>query len=81
MIASKKKTWAEALELYEHAKNIFEELGDRHNIGRVSAELGMMYLQRNQDQDRERAKMYVSEAHEIFSALGARSDLEKLPNI
>jgi tetratricopeptide (TPR) repeat protein len=81
MIAAKKKSWAEAQERLEHAKHIFEELGDKHSVGRVSAELGSLYLGRNQGHDRELAIEHIIAARELFSSLGARNDLEKLPVI
>jgi tetratricopeptide (TPR) repeat protein len=79
MLATKRKSWAEAVELLEHAKHIFEQVGEKHSIGRVNAEMGALYLQRNLGQDRELATKHVAAAREIFSDLGARSDLEKLP--
>jgi hypothetical protein len=81
MIAAQKDAWAEAIESLDHARHVFEELGDRYNLGRANAELGAMHLRRNQDQDREKARAYISDARKLFSELGARSDLEKLPNI
>jgi tetratricopeptide (TPR) repeat protein len=81
MVATKKGAWAEAMEHLEHAKNVFEELGDRYHLGRAHAELGNMHLERNQDEDRAQAATYISTARKIFADLGARSDLEKLPNI
>jgi hypothetical protein len=81
MIAAQKQAWVQALEHYEHATRIFEELGDRYNTGRVNAEMAVMHIRRNQDQDRERAREYVAKARATFSALGARTDLEKLPDV
>jgi len=79
MVATQKSMWAEAAEHLEHAKHIFEELGDKHNTARTNAEIAAMHLARNQDHDREVAEQHIDIAREIYTSLGARSDLEKLP--
>jgi tetratricopeptide (TPR) repeat protein len=82
IIATQKQDWNKATELLHYAKQAFDELGDKHNQGRVHAEFGVMYYHRNQGpQDREQAKKHISQARTIFVQLGAKNDLEKLPVI
>jgi tetratricopeptide (TPR) repeat protein len=81
MVATRQGAWAEALESLEHAKNVFEELGDRYNTGRANAELGVLHFCRDQGQDHEQAQDYIATARKLFAELGARSDLEKLATI
>jgi tetratricopeptide (TPR) repeat protein len=81
-IATQRNNWDQALELYAYAKQVFEELGDKHNLGRIHARLGMLYFRRNQQpQDREQVQEHISAARAIFTKLGAKNDLEKLAEI
>jgi tetratricopeptide (TPR) repeat protein len=82
LLATKKNQWDQALKHYDYAEQVFEELGDKHDLGRVYAGLGEMYLSRNQNpQDHQRAQEYVSKARAIFTELRAQNSLEKLPKI
>jgi len=81
MIASRKHEWAHAVEYLDHASKMFDELEDKHSLGRVNAALANMHIARDQEQDRERAQKYIGIAQEMFSALGAQSDLAKLPQL
>ncbi|MBN1582003.1 MAG: tetratricopeptide repeat protein [Anaerolineae bacterium] len=79
-IAAKKDKWEQALEYFGNAKDMFEEMEVKHQLGRVHLGLGTLYQNRNGgEQDRDDAKMHFDQAWTIFSELGARPDLEKLP--
>jgi tetratricopeptide (TPR) repeat protein len=76
-----RRNWDEALEHCQQARQVFEELGDKYNTGRIHAVLGTLYLERNQDaQDRQNAHQHLSTAREIFGQLEAKTELDKLPN-
>ncbi|MFZ5918320.1 MAG: tetratricopeptide repeat protein [Chloroflexota bacterium] len=80
MIAASRKEWDRAQAQLSRSLTAFEELGDKYNQGRALYEIGMMYLNRNNTtQDYEQANHYLSQAHQIFSALGAKANLEKFP--
>jgi tetratricopeptide (TPR) repeat protein len=81
MIAVRNQAWDSASEHLEQAKLLFEELGDKYNVGRANAELASMRLQRQEEQDRVVAKEHILAAREIFTDLGARGELEKLPAV
>jgi hypothetical protein len=81
-IAAERNTWDQALDCYNDAKEMFEKMEVKHQLGRVYFGLGMLYLDRNGGaQDRERAKMHLDQARTIFAELGARNDLDKLPEL
>jgi tetratricopeptide (TPR) repeat protein len=81
MIAARTQAWENAAQLLGEAKSAFEELGDKYNVGRANAELASMRLQRQQEADRAAAEQHILAARAIFTDLGARSELEKLPVI
>ncbi len=77
-----RRNWGEALEHCRYAHQIFEDLGDKYNTGRIHAVSGMLYLERNQDpEDRQNAQQYLSKAREIFEQLEAKTELDKLPRV
>jgi hypothetical protein len=70
------------LEHCQQACQIFEELGDKYNSGRIHAVYAQLYLDRNQDaEDRQNAQQHLSTAREIFGRLEAKTELDKLPNL
>jgi len=81
MVATRQQDWATALERYSHARQIFEEIRDKYNLGRVYFELGMMYRDRGDgEEDKNQSKAFLKKAREIFSALGAEANLAKFPS-
>ena len=55
-------------------------MGDKYSLGRVHAAQGSLYLRRNQtSEDRELAREHIAKAREVLTALGARNDLDRLP--
>jgi hypothetical protein len=81
-IAAKRAQWDQALRHYGDAKAMFEEMEVKHQLGRVHRGLGMLFLNRNGgEQDQNQAKTHFDQAHRIFSELGARPDLEKMPDL
>ena len=76
-----RRNWDEALEHCQQACQIFQDLGDKYNTGRIHAVYVQLYLERNQDdEDRENAEQHLSTAREIFGQLEAKTELDKLPN-
>ena len=74
--------WNEALEHCQRAREVFEDLGDKYNTGRIHAAFGQLYLERNQDaEDRQKAQHHLARAREIFGQLEAKTELDKLPGI
>ena len=75
-----RRNWSQALEHCQFARQVFEELGDKYNTGRIHAVYGQLYLERNQDgQDRQNAQHHIAVAQEIFGQLEAKTELGKLP--
>jgi tetratricopeptide (TPR) repeat protein len=82
IIATHTGDWDQALSLLDQAKGVLEQLGDKHSLGRVHAELGAMYVRRDGGpEDRTQAQEHISTARTIFTELGAKKDLEELPTI
>jgi tetratricopeptide (TPR) repeat protein len=80
MIAAERQDWSAAAEHYAYAQQAFEELGDKYSLGRVHAAEGSLYLHSNQTpENRELAREHVAKAREVLTALGARNDLDRLP--
>jgi hypothetical protein len=82
IIATKKSDWSGARDLFSYSQGVFQELGDKYNLGRVHAEQGAMYLERRKGpKDRHQAQEHLSKAHAIFTELGAQNDLDKLARL
>ena len=82
IITTKQGHLDKAQQLYDYTQQAFAELGDKYNLGRVHAELGKLYLQRDSDaQAREKAVENISIARAIFSELGAQNDLDILSKL
>jgi hypothetical protein len=79
MIDIERRDWEAALEHCQQAREMFEELNDKYNTGRIHAVNARLYLARDQDpQDRAAAQEHLSKAREIFGQLEAKTELEKL---
>jgi tetratricopeptide (TPR) repeat protein len=75
-----RRNWGEALEHCRYAHEVFEDLGDKYNTGRIHAVFGQLYLERHQDaEDRQTALQHLSKAREIFEQLEAKTELDRLP--
>jgi predicted ATPase len=82
MLFRAEKKWAESIELFEKSLREFETLNARRwNIywlaKMVFCEYAKVYLERNQEGDREKARSLLDQAVEIFQKLGAKRDIEK----
>ena len=79
MVAAGEQMWADALTDLERARDIAQETGHRYGLAKTQAQLAALHLQRGGDGDRQRATQYSAAARELFAALGAKTDLERLP--
>jgi tetratricopeptide (TPR) repeat protein/KaiC/GvpD/RAD55 family RecA-like ATPase len=77
------KKWKKSIENFEKSIQEFDALGARQwNMydfaDFVLWECARMYLERNQEGDRERAQNLLNQALEIFEKIGAKKDIEKV---
>ncbi|MGA2769071.1 MAG: tetratricopeptide repeat protein [Candidatus Bathyarchaeia archaeon] len=82
MLLHAEKKWAESIELFEKSLREFETLdAKRWNVywlaKMVFCEYAKMYLERNQEGDREKARKLLNEALEIFQKMGAKKEIER----
>jgi tetratricopeptide (TPR) repeat protein len=81
MLFRAQKRWKESLQLFERSLQEFEALNARqwdvYNIARNGLyEYARVYLDRNQEGDREKALDLLNQALEIFQKIGAKKDIE-----
>jgi len=77
------KKWDDSIEYFEKSLKEFEALNysrrDIYFFARlVLCEYARVYLERNQEGDREKADKLLSQALEIFEKMGAKKDIEKV---
>jgi len=82
MLLRTEKKWKESIDLFEKGLQEFEALGARqwdiYNLARmVLREYARVYIERNQEGDREKAHSLLSQALEIFQKVGDKEDVEK----
>jgi len=83
MLFRAQKKWEESIEQFEKSVQEFEALGARRwNVywfaKMVLCEYARVYLERDQEGDREKAHNLLNQALEIFQKLGAKKDIEKI---
>jgi tetratricopeptide (TPR) repeat protein/KaiC/GvpD/RAD55 family RecA-like ATPase len=76
------KRWEESLQFFERSLRAFEALNARrwnvYPLARnVLYEYARVYLERNQEGDRERALDLLNQALKIFQKIGAKKDVER----
>lgn len=81
MVAARQEAWTDALADLEGARTIAAEIGYPYGTGCAHAQLAALYAQRGYDGDGQLAAEHVAAARGIFAALGAKTNLEKLPPI
>ena len=77
------KKWEESIEQFEESVQEFDALSARKwNMydfaDYVLCEYARVYLERDQEGDREKAHNLLNQALEIFQKLGAKKDIEKI---
>jgi len=82
MLFRAQKQWDESIELFEKSLQEYEALGARQwNVYWLAKyilyEYARMYLERDQEGDREKADKLLSQALEIYQKLGAKKDIQK----
>jgi KaiC/GvpD/RAD55 family RecA-like ATPase len=83
MLLRAEKKWNESIELFEKSLQEYEALGARqwnvYGLAKyVLYEYARMYLERNQEGDKEKARDLLNQALEIFQKMGAKKDVEKV---
>ena len=83
MLLRAEKKWNESIELFEKSLQEYEALGARQwNVYWLAKyilyEYARVYLERNQEGDREKADKLLNQALEIFQKIGAKKDIEKI---
>jgi tetratricopeptide (TPR) repeat protein/KaiC/GvpD/RAD55 family RecA-like ATPase len=78
-----RKKWQESIEQFEKTLQEFEALEARRwNVywfaKMVIAEYARVYLERNQEGDKEKAHSLLNQALEMFQKMGAKKDIEKV---
>ncbi len=82
LLRSQKK-WEESIEQFEKSVQEFEALRARqwnmyYFADYALCEYARVYLERNQEGDREKAHNLLNQAFEIFQKVGAKKDIEKV---
>jgi tetratricopeptide (TPR) repeat protein len=82
MLRAQKK-WEESIQQFEESVQEFDALGARQwNMydfaDYVLCEYARVYLERDQEGDREKAHNLLNQALEIFQRMGAKKDIEKI---
>jgi tetratricopeptide (TPR) repeat protein len=83
MLLRAEKRWNESIELFEKSLQEYEALGARQwNVyflaKNILYEYARVYLERNQQSDREKARDLLNQALETFQKMGAKKDVEKV---
>jgi len=83
MVLRVQKEWDESIKLFEKSLQEWEALGVRkwflYPFARyVLFEYARVYLERDQEGDREKAHGLLNQALEIFEKIGAKKDIEKV---
>jgi tetratricopeptide (TPR) repeat protein len=83
MLLRAQKKWDESLESFEKSLKEHEALNarrwDAYRFAKiVLCEYARVYLERDQEGDREKAHNLLNQALEIFQKLGAKKDIEKI---
>ena len=77
------RKWSESVEHFEKSLREFESLDARRwdlywFAKMVLCEYARVYLERDQEDDREKAHNFLNQALEIFQKMGAKRDIEKI---
>jgi tetratricopeptide (TPR) repeat protein len=76
------KKWHESIDSFEKRLKLSEELNLRriwaYELAYYLVEYAKVYLERDQEGDRERAHRLLNEALEIFQKIGAKGEIEKI---
>ena len=83
MLLRAQKEWKKSIELFENATKELESIDariwDTYNFARwVLCEYARVYLERNQEGDKEKAHNLLNQALEMFQKMGAKKDIEKI---
>jgi tetratricopeptide (TPR) repeat protein/tRNA A-37 threonylcarbamoyl transferase component Bud32 len=83
MLCRAQKKWAESIELFEKGLQEWEALGARQwNVywlaKLVLYESARVYLERDQEGDKEKAHNLLNQAMEIFQKMGAKKEIERI---
>ena len=83
MVLRAQKKWDESIKLFEKSLQEWEALDVRKWYAYVFArhvlfEYARVYLERDQEGDREKAHSLLNQALEIFEKMGAKKDIEKV---
>jgi len=83
MMFRAQKKWEESIAHFEKSMQELEALGERHwqvygFAKYLLYEYARMYLERNEEGDRQKAHTLLNQALEIFQKLGAKKDIEKV---
>ncbi|MFZ0965232.1 MAG: protein kinase [Candidatus Bathyarchaeia archaeon] len=83
MLFRAQKKWEESIEQFEKSLQEFEAIGARRwNVfwlaKMVLCEYARVYLERDQEGDREKAHNLLNQALEIFQKLGAKKEVERI---
>jgi tetratricopeptide (TPR) repeat protein len=86
MLLRAEKKWNESIELFEKSLQECEALGARQwniywLVKNVLYPYGLVYLERDQPGDRQKARDILNQALEIFQKLDAKKDIEKTASL
>jgi len=75
------KKWEESIDYFEKSLQVYETIKAKrwspYSLAQVLYEHAQVYLERNQEGDREKAHNLLSQALELFQKMGARKDIER----
>jgi tetratricopeptide (TPR) repeat protein len=80
MLATQKRDWKTATELFEKAIHLNRQYQLPWDEAKTFYELGKMFLEKGRAGDQESAREKFGWALEIFERIGAKKDIEKVLN-
>jgi adenylate cyclase len=82
MMSRAQKKWAESIEYFEKSIRAHEALNARrwdvYQFARILFDYARLYIERNQEGDREKALNLLNQALELFQKMGAKKCIEKV---
>jgi tetratricopeptide (TPR) repeat protein/KaiC/GvpD/RAD55 family RecA-like ATPase len=82
MLCRARKDWQQSIQHFERSLQIFKDLNAQKwyvpDFGNFLYEYGLVYLERNEEGDKEKALNFLNQALEMFQKMGAKKDIEKV---
>jgi len=82
MLFRAEKSWKQSIQHFERSLQTYKDLNAQKwyvpYFANLLYEYGLMYLDRNEEGDKEKARNLLNQALEMFQKMGAKKDIEKV---